>query len=209
MKFCVNKSDFFSLPVNGAQAVSSTDDLDDFWSDSILVMILFFWMIVITVVVIIFAMCWCFTLYTRRKERHAAEREQYYREQTLLDYNSKPEISVNVSKLPLETPSLPSPPPMSASHDVRSGSITEPPPPEWLNSMKQDDYADFQFDTITRSGKPAGPVTNQHEYETRSLPRSTPIINTHNGGGHFAYDNVVAVTDGAVMHHSQPNLMYD
>ena len=208
MNFCVNRSDFFSLPVNGAQAVSSTDDLDDFWSDSILVMILFFWMIVITVVVIIFAMCWCFTLYTRREERHAAEREQYYREQTLLDY-SKPEISVNVSKLPLETPSLPSPPPMPASHDIRSGSITEPPPPEWLNSMKQDDYADFQFDTITRSGKPAGPVANQHEYETRSLPRSTPIINTHNGGGHFAYDNVVAVTDGAVMHHSQPNLMYD
>ena len=79
-EFGVNRSYVFPLPVNGAQAVSSTDDLDDFWSDSILVMILFFWMIVITVVVIIFAMCWCFTLYTRRKERHAAEREQYYRE---------------------------------------------------------------------------------------------------------------------------------
>ena len=194
----------FSLAVRGAEAVNSTDDPDDFWSDSILVMVLFFWMIVITVVVIIFAMCWCFTLYTRRKERHAAEREQYYREQTLLDYNSKPEIKVNVSKLPLETPP---PATLSVPNNVRSVSVTEPPP-EWLNHMKEDDYTDFQFDTITRSGKPTGPVT-QHEYETRSLPRSTANINTLNGGGHFAYDNVVAVTDGGVMHHSQPNLMYD
>ena len=218
------------------------DDVDDFWSNSLLVMILFFWMIIITVVVIIFALCWCFTLYTRRRQRHQEERERYYREQTLLDYNSKPEIQVNVSKLPLDamtpitTPSSLPPPPTplvdAVSPSVVDDVISEPPPPDWLNTMKADDYTDFQFDTITRSGKPVAPPSStknyhqgEYEYETRSLPRSVPNnLNHHNRNGsyhgngtmpssQFAYDNVGVVMVGeggvGVVHHSHPNLVYE
>ena len=178
----------------------SSTDLEDFWSDSLLVMILFIWMIIVTVIVIIFAICWCWLLHKRKQERHLAEREQYYREQTLLDFNSKPEVNVNVAPFP------PPPPPS----DLRSGSISEQPPPEWFNSMKEDDYKDYQIDTIDRTGKPAPLAISQQDgnfnYETRSLPRSTGQLTAYSNGGQFAYDNVVVVPSDSSLHQSQPNL---